>query len=73
MKKLIFTLTILCITIPTLTYGQIVESSCEAPDSIVQKYQDDADVLTLRKFYENDLPWADSIEIPDEHSDTVLN
>ncbi|MEA1873309.1 MAG: T9SS type A sorting domain-containing protein [Bacteroidota bacterium] len=57
----------------TFTYGQIVESSCEAPDSIVEKYQDDAAALTLRKFYENDLPWADSIEIPDAHSDTVLN
>jgi hypothetical protein len=57
----------------TFANGQVVESSCEAHDSIVEKYQDDADVLTLRKFYENDLPWADSIEIPDEHSDTVLN
>jgi hypothetical protein len=57
----------------TFANGQVVESSCEAPDSIVQKYQDDAGVLTLRKFYENELPWADSIEIPDAHSDTVLN
>jgi hypothetical protein len=54
-------------------FGQIVESSCEAPDSIVEKYQDDADVLTLRKFYDNDMTWADSIEIPDAHSDTILN
>jgi hypothetical protein len=57
----------------TFANGQVVESSCEAPDSIVQKYQDDAGVLTLRKFYENELPWADSIEIPEVHSDTVLN
>jgi len=54
-------------------FGQIVESSCEAPDSIVEEYQDDAAVLTLRKFYENDNPWADSIEIPQEHIDTALN
>lgn len=72
MKKT--TLLLLTLVVLTqITFGQIVESSCEAPDSIVQKYQDDAGVLTLRKFYENDLPWTDSIEIPEEHIDTALN
>jgi hypothetical protein len=72
MKKYLWTF-FLMILIIQVSFGQIVESSCEAPDSIVEKYQDDAAVLTLRKFYENDLPWVDSIEIPQEHIDTALN
>jgi hypothetical protein len=72
MRKTVISIFVLLCIIST-SFGQIVESSCEAPDSIVEKYQDDADALTLRKFYENELPWADSIEIPDAHSDTILN
>lgn len=54
-------------------FGQIVPSSCAAPDSIVARYQDDADRLALRKFYFNNLTYKDSIEIPQPHSDTILN
>lgn len=64
----------LTIVVGTLTtYGQIVPSSCSAPDSILSKYNDDADRLALRKIYRNNLTYKDSINIPQEHSDTVLN
>ena len=52
---------------------QIVPSVCTAPDSIVTKYKEDADRLTLRKIYRNNLSFKDSIDIPKVHSDTVLN
>jgi len=62
----------LCI-INLFSFSQIVESSCEAPDSIIEDYNIDAGILTLRKFYENDLPYKDSIEIPSTHVDTFQN
>ncbi|NLA23364.1 MAG: T9SS type A sorting domain-containing protein, partial [Bacteroidales bacterium] len=48
-------------------------SSCTAPADIEEQYKVDASVITLRKFYENNLSYKDSIEIPNEHLDTVLN
>ena len=53
--------------------GQIVPSNCVAADSIVAKYTDDADRLALRKIYRQNLIYKDSIQIPDSHSDTILN
>ena len=54
-------------------YGQIVPSSCSAPDSIISKYIDDADRLALRRIYRNNLTFVDSVFIPQQYSDTVLN
>ncbi len=52
--------------------GQVVSSSCTAHDSIIQKYRDDADRLAMKKFYRNNLPYKDSVLIPEDHADTVL-
>lgn len=61
------------VSITRLGYGQITPSSCIAPDSIVSKYSDDADKLALRRIYENNLTYVDSVEIPQEYSDSLLN
>lgn len=53
-------------------FSQTVISSCIAPDSIIAKYNNDADRLAVRKFHRNSLPEKDSIIIPTAHSDTVL-
>ncbi|PLX09335.1 MAG: hypothetical protein C0596_01955 [Marinilabiliales bacterium] len=50
-----------------------MQSSCEAPYEITENYKIDAGVLTLRKFYDNDMNYMDSIEIPTLHVDTFLN
>ena len=71
MKKLILSLIIgiaaLC------SYGQIVQSSCTAADSVVEKYIDDADRLALMRIFRNGLSFADSVNIPIPYSDTVRN
>ena len=48
-------------------------SSCTAPDSIILKYQNDADRLALRWVDENELTYADSTAIPGELSDSVMH
>jgi len=53
--------------------GQIIPSSCFAPDSIIKKYKADADRLALQEIYQKSLSYVDSIEIPQEHSDSMLN
>ncbi|MBS1538016.1 MAG: T9SS type A sorting domain-containing protein [Bacteroidetes bacterium] len=66
-------LTIIFITIiSTSLKGQIVPSDCNAPDSIITKYRNYSDQLTLRKIYRNNLLFTDSIIIPKVHSDTIL-
>jgi len=69
------TITILLILLlgTQLLHSQVVESSCEAPDSITDNYEIGAGILTLRKFYEYDIPYKDSIIIPTTHVDTFLN
>ncbi|MBW6491630.1 MAG: T9SS type A sorting domain-containing protein [Lentimicrobium sp.] len=54
-------------------YGQIVPSSCNAPDSVILKYIDDADRLALYKIQRLNLPESDSIQILEIHSDSILN
>lgn len=53
--------------------GQIVASSCTAPDSIKSRYVNDADRLAVRKIYKQHLIYKDQIVIPRTYSDTVLN
>lgn len=55
------------------TNAQIVQSSCSASDSIITLYSDDADKLALDRILRNNLPYADSVLIPQEYSDTILN
>lgn len=71
MKQTIFFLAII-LGVQTV-FGQIVPSSCIAPDSIVANYQDDADRLALRKIYFYNLTFKDSIKIPKVHSDTIMD
>lgn len=56
-----------------LVKGQLVSSFCTAPDSIKEMYVNDADRLTLRKIFRQELYYKDSIVIPQSHADTVLN
>ncbi|HUR31612.1 MAG TPA: T9SS type A sorting domain-containing protein [Saprospiraceae bacterium] len=51
-------------------YNQI---NCTAPDSIIEKYKDDADLLALRRIQSLQSTYKDSIEIPRIVSDTFLN
>jgi hypothetical protein len=44
-------------------YGQTVQSTCEAHDSIVNKYREDGDRLALRNSYTNNSTFRDSIKI----------
>ena len=61
------------VCLQNIASSQIVQSSCEAPDSIIQLYRDDADALTLERFYLNNYSYADSIHIPTIYSDTTLD
>jgi hypothetical protein len=54
-------------------HAQIYTSSCEAHDSIVSKYRNDADRLAVRKAFKQNLSYKDSTQISKECSDTFLN
>ncbi len=54
-------------------YSQIVPSNCTASDSIINLYQEDAQRLTLRNFFNDDNTYKDSVLIPTAYSDTILN
>ncbi len=71
MKRILILLPLL--TLAFASSGQSVQSSCIATDSILARYQDDADRLTLRKIYRQGLTYIDSVTIPQSHADTVLN
>ncbi len=71
MKKLIILL--LFIIAAHFSNGQIVASSCFAPDSIAALYTNDADRLAVRKLYRQNLSYTDSIIIPTSHSDIPKN
>lgn len=71
MKKLI--ISTLIVVLAQLSFGQTNSFSCEAHDSVIEKYKNDADQLALRRIIRNNLPYADSVFIPSEYSDTVLN
>ena len=51
-------------------YSQII---CPAPDSVIAAYKEDADRLALRKIFRLNLPYEDSVEIPQIISDSFLN
>ena len=54
-------------------FSQIVPSSCQAPDSILELYRDDSKMLTVQKFERRNSYLLDSITIPTTHSDSILN
>lgn len=55
-----------------LSFGQTVPSSCTAHDSIMARYDDDAGRLALKRIYDDNLIYTDSIIIPQEYSDSIL-
>ena len=71
MKK-IFAVLIVTVVV-NLTFSQIIESSCVTSDSIRQTYLEDAERMTIRKMYRQNLVYIDSIKIPQSHSDSILN
>ena len=54
-------------------FGQIVISSCSAPDSILEQYTDDADRLALRTTFADSTTYIDSVVINQSLSDSLLN
>ncbi|KAB1064439.1 T9SS type A sorting domain-containing protein [Salibacter halophilus] len=71
MKNVLTLITLLIFA--QLSIGQIVQSSCTAHDSIIEKYNDDADRLAVRKIERDSLSYIDNVEIPNQLSDTILN
>ena len=61
------------LTVISIAHGQITPSSCFASDSIRALYRNDADRLAVRWLYSSNSPWADSVNIPQDLSDTLLN
>ena len=70
MVKLILTLVLGFLLSVNHGFSQL---NCIAPDSIIEKYQEDADRLALRKIYRLNSPYVDSVVIPQIVSDTFLN
>src|SRR5215218_8938480 len=69
MKKVVL---LLLLFLSARTNGQIISSSCTAPDSIVEKYTTDAYRMTMNKLYRNNISYKDSVHIPYSHVDTVM-
>lgn len=57
---------------PNYFNSQIVNSSCSAPGNIMALYIDDADRLALKRIYQQNLTYTNSITIPQTIADTVL-
>ncbi|MFZ4796369.1 MAG: T9SS type A sorting domain-containing protein [Bacteroidia bacterium] len=72
MEKVKLLIAILLIT-SSIAYGQVVPSSCLAPDSVVTKYKTDAYRITLRRLLRNNSTYKDTISIPEKITDTILN
>ena len=71
MKQIAFLLLVLSISFSG--FAQIVPSLCITSDSIKALYKNDADRLALRRIYTENLSFTDSVEIPQQQSDTILN
>ncbi|MEX1191934.1 MAG: T9SS type A sorting domain-containing protein [Brumimicrobium sp.] len=72
MKQLYFFI-LFCTLISNLAITQIVPSDCDAHDSIIEQYSEDAQRLTLDRIFEHNYTYVDSVIIPSTYSDTVLN
>lgn len=71
MKQLIIIFLLLGMLV-SVTNAQVVSSSCSAPDSIKALYQDDADRLGLRKTFDDNSVWKDSINLDATLSNAIL-
>lgn len=56
-----------------LMLGQTVPSSCVAAPNIVSFYRDDADRLSVKRIIELNSNYIDSVNIPVQYDDTLLN
>ncbi|MBK7213865.1 MAG: T9SS type A sorting domain-containing protein [Bacteroidales bacterium] len=56
-----------------LAHCQIVVSSCDAPDSIMAIYKEDAQRMVLYKTYMYYSPYRDSVNIPDTAVQAIVN
>lgn len=70
MRFVVFT--VLCLN-SLLSASQSVISSCNAHDSIIEKYEFHAAQLALRRIYDNNFTEVDSVIIPSASRDSVLN
>lgn len=70
-KKIV--LTALIFSILQVGYSQIVNSSCDAPDSVRNLYKGDSYRLSLRRIMNDSLVYKDSVIIPYEMVDSTLN
>jgi len=66
-------LTALIFSILQVGYSQVVNSSCDAPDSVINIYKLDAKRIALQRIMRNNLTYKDSVEIPQSISDIILN
>lgn len=57
----------------SIAEAQTTVSSCIAPDSVVAKYNDDADFLALQRILNTNSHHIDSAEIPQAWSDTIMH
>jgi len=51
----------------------IIPSSCTAPVSVIDAYKVDASQIAIGKFFDQNLAYKDSIDVPDIHRDTILD
>lgn len=72
MKIFILNLVIIIIVLAGEVSGQVIPSSCEAPDSVKALYQDDADQFALKRILGLHLAFEDSILIPATYVDSFL-
>lgn len=63
---------LLLLILPLISKAQIIQSSCEAPDSVRDRFERSAQVLMVQNLESRQSPAADSINIPLAYSDTLL-
>lgn len=68
----IILLSILLLCAVSSSFAQRIPSDCTAPDSVVQKYKDDAARIVLRQILYTSSPYKDSVHIPKDMKDSVL-
>lgn len=71
MRNFILIFSLLIVIQPA--FAQLVPSFCEAPDSIKEKYVNDADRMALRYIYRLNLPDTSNPEIPEQYSKPFLD
>ncbi|WP_165851367.1 T9SS type A sorting domain-containing protein [Brumimicrobium aurantiacum] len=67
-------LMVLFVTIfPPISQSQIYPSSCTGSEYAFNRFKIDATQIAVRKFFDQNLTYKDSIDVPDAHRDTILN